>query len=102
MEIPQHIEIVDNPERKRFETTIDGHTALVEYIRLQQRIIYTHTEVPRALEGQGIGSALARYVLDFARREDLRVQPLCPFIAAYIKNHFEEYGDLLAKGFYVK
>lgn len=102
MDALDHLKIVDNPDRKRFETTVNGHTAFVEYIRLKGRIIYTHTEVPRALEGQSVGSALARFVLDFARREELRVQPLCPFIAAYIKNHFEDYGDLLAPGFHVK
>ena len=60
--------IKNNEAAKRFELTVGDHTAFVDYILLSKRIIYTHTEVPAALEGQGIGSALARHVLDFARQ----------------------------------
>jgi predicted GNAT family acetyltransferase len=91
--------IRDNPEKKRFELTDNGHTAFVDYIKLKDRIIYTHTEVPPELEGNGYGSALARYVLDHAREQGLSVQPLCPFIASYMRRHREQYEDLLAKGF---
>jgi len=51
--------------------------------------------VPKALEGRGIGSALARGLLDLARAQKLKVKPLCPFVAGYIKKH-PEYADLLA------
>jgi uncharacterized protein len=53
-----------------------------------------HTEVPPALNGKGIGSALARGLLDIARAEDMKIVPLCPFVAAYITKH-PEYADLL-------
>jgi predicted GNAT family acetyltransferase len=52
-----------------------------------------HTEVPKELEGRGIGSALIRGVLDTARRQGLKVVPLCPFAKAYIEKH-PEYADL--------
>ncbi|MCB0637952.1 MAG: N-acetyltransferase [Lewinella sp.] len=91
--------IRNNPEKKRFELSLDGRIAFVDYILLPTRIIYTHTDVPPALEGRGVGSALARHVLDFAREQGLSVQPLCPFIASYMRRHREEYEDLLAPGF---
>jgi hypothetical protein len=53
-----------------------------------------HTEVPKALEGRGIGSGLIRGVLDAARSEGLKVKPVCPFAKAYIERH-PEYADLL-------
>ena len=59
-------------------------------------IIYTHTEVPDALEGRGIGSKLARTVLDYARAAHLAVVPSCPFIRAYIARH-PEYQDLVRR-----
>ena len=52
-----------------------------------------HTEVPKELEGRGIGSTLIRGVLDAARKEGLKVNPLCPFAKAYIGKH-PEYADL--------
>ena len=52
-----------------------------------------HTEVPKALEGRGIGSALIRGVLDIARAQGLKVNPVCPFAKTYIERH-PEYADL--------
>ena len=54
-----------------------------------------HTEVPKELNGQGIGSALVRGLLDQARAQGLKVMPLCPFVAAYMDKH-PEYADLRA------
>ena len=45
-------------------------------------------------EGQGLGARLARFALDDARERGLRVVPLCPFIAAFVKRH-PEYQDLV-------
>lgn len=86
-----------NDEEKRFEVNVDGHLALVEFIETKSLITYTHTEVPQALEGQGIGSLLARTALDYAREQGLEVLPLCPFILAYIRRH-PEYRDIVFRG----
>lgn len=53
--------------------------------------------MPPGLEGQGVGSKLAQTGLNYARREGLRVMPLCPYIAGYISRH-PEYKDLLQPG----
>jgi predicted GNAT family acetyltransferase len=45
------------------------------------------------LEGRGIGSALARGVLDTARALGLKVVPICPFVKAFMDRH-PEYDDL--------
>jgi predicted GNAT family acetyltransferase len=87
--------IRDNPDQHRFELDLDdGTVAIAEYNLLRGKIVFTHTEVPSAHEGQGIGSALIRYALASARERDLQVIPICPFFASYIKKHAEE-QDLL-------
>jgi hypothetical protein len=53
-----------------------------------------HTEVPAELEGHGIGGRLAKAGLEFARQENLKVVPSCPFVAAYIRRH-PEYLELV-------
>lgn len=58
-------------------------------------IIFTHTTIDPPLEGRGLGSALAAYVLDDARARGLSVVPECAFIAAYIDRH-PEYADLVS------
>ncbi len=95
---PAHA-IRNNIDKHRFETDLgDGTFAIAEYNLLQSKIIFTHTEVPEGHEGQGIGSALIRYGLSFARQRGLQVVPICPFFAAYMKKH-AEVQDLLDPAF---
>ena len=90
--------IVLNEAAQRFEQRIDGHLAFASFERFPGGIAYPHTEVPRALEGRGIGSAMARHVLDYAARNGLKVDPSCSFIHAYIDRHPEYQPISLAHG----
>jgi len=85
----------DNAEKHRFEIDLgDGGLAVAHYTLPEGKIMFTHTEVPPAHEGKGVGSALIRFALASARTRGLKVIPICPFFAAYIKKHPEE-QDLL-------
>ena len=86
--------ITHNEAAKRFETTLDGRTAFLEYHRGRDFVTLIHTEVPEELGGRGIGRKLAQAALEFARAENLKVVPSCPFVAAYIRRH-PEYLDLV-------
>jgi predicted GNAT family acetyltransferase len=83
----------DNAQRSRFELDAEGSVAFSNYRRDGGTLVIMHTEVPPALNDKGIGSALARGLLDLARAEGLKVHALCPFIAGYIAKH-PEYADL--------
>ena len=86
----------DNPDHFRFEISIDGNlVGFSEYRIVQDRVVFTHTEVSPTCQGRGFGSRLAAAALDDARRQGIVVAPLCPFIASYIQGH-PEYRDLLA------
>lgn len=88
-------QISDNRERKRFEIDLgDGTFAFAQYNLIPAEIIFTHTEVPEAHGGKGLGTALIRAGLAAARERGLKVIPLCPFFAAYMQKH-EEVQDLL-------
>jgi predicted GNAT family acetyltransferase len=78
-----------NEARHRFELEQEGHTAIAEYELSPGFITFTHTLVPKELEGRGVGSALAAGALAAAREKDLKVIAQCEFIAAYIKRHPE-------------
>ncbi len=85
----------DNPDRHRFEIDLgDGSFAIAEYTLPAGKIMVTHTEVPPTHEGQGLGTALIKFALEWARERSLQVIPICPFFAAYISKHAEEH-DLL-------
>jgi hypothetical protein len=88
--------VVDHPERHRFELQIgDTVAGFAEYRLEPGRVVFTHTEVDSAFEGQGLGSKLASGALDSVRGRGLAIVPLCPFIAAYVRRH-PEYQDLVA------
>lgn len=94
----EEISIQNNEALGQFEANIRGFLAVAEYRRVKNRIIFTHTEVPQELEGNGIASKLAYAALEFSKRESLVVMPLCPFIAGYIHRH-PEYKTLVLEGF---
>ncbi len=84
----------DNADRHRFEIDLGGSFAIADYTLPAGKIMFTHTEVPPKHEGKGIGSALIRAGLAAARDRGLKVIPVCPFFAAYMKKH-AEVQDLL-------
>ncbi len=92
--------VLENKERKRFEADFEGKKAIIEYIRAEDKMYLTHTEVPKELEGKGVASSMTKTVLQQIKDEGLQLVPLCPFIAAYLKRH-PEWKDILAKGYNV-
>lgn len=84
----------NNEKESRFEVQTNGELAVSQYIRRGSTIYFTHTEVPSSMEGQGVGTLLARAALDYARENNLRVVPRCRFIASFITRH-KEYQDLV-------
>jgi predicted GNAT family acetyltransferase len=94
------LNVVDVVEEKRYTATVDGHVAFVEYIKAHGIVYLTHTEVPKALEGKGVGKALVLSVLTRIKEEGATLAPLCPFVAAFLTRH-PEWKSLLAKNYNV-
>ena len=86
----------DNRTLMRFEMASGNATAFAEYQRTGDQIVLTHTEVPEALSGQGIGSKLVSGVLDAIRAEGTKVIPQCEFVANFIQRH-PGYRSLVAE-----
>lgn len=84
------VQITRHDDRSRYELTLDGERAgYAEYRAMPGRIVFTHTVVYPKHEGEGLGSRLAKRVLDDAVADGLTIVPQCPFIAAYLKRHTE-------------
>jgi predicted GNAT family acetyltransferase len=94
---PGDVVLRHDEAHKRFEARLDGETAVASYMRVRDTYIFTHTEVPEAFEGQGVGSRLVRYALDHVKAEGHSVAPLCPFVKGYIERH-PEYKSLVKMG----
>jgi predicted GNAT family acetyltransferase len=89
-------DVRDNPALHRFELDTEAGPAIVTYRREGGVLKLIHTEVPKAMEGHGIGSKLAKGVLEMIRGKGERIVPLCDFMRAYIDRH-PDYADLVAK-----
>jgi predicted GNAT family acetyltransferase len=88
-------DVRDNPAESRFELEISGHLAVAYYRLADKLITFTHTEVPPALSGQGVGSRLIKGALEQVRARGLTVVAKCTFVAGYLGKH-PEFGDLIA------
>lgn len=99
--IKKPTQVIDNIERKRFEMSIDGYTAFSEYILTKKGMIYlTHTEVPKEIEGQGVAFEMTRQILENIEERNLKLFPLCPLVATYIRR-YPEWKRLLAENVHV-
>src|SRR4051812_37856627 len=78
----------------QFEVAGSEGRATLSYREHGDHITLIHTEVARELEGKGYGGLLARSALDYARANNLRVIPSCPFVTQFIMRH-PEYADLV-------
>ena len=86
----------DDPDRQRYVVEVDGVIAGFAQYRVEgERIVFTHTEIDDAHEGQGLGSKLAAGALDAVRGRNLAVVPRCEFIRGWIDRH-PAYADLVA------
>jgi predicted GNAT family acetyltransferase len=85
----------DDSASQRYELDVEGELAFIDYLRDGHKVVMTHAEVPSALRGGGVGSALVKGALALVRERGEKVVPLCPFVAQYMRRHPES-RDLLA------
>jgi uncharacterized protein len=89
------IEVRDNKQRFRYEILDDGVVAgFLQYNMRGGRLILVHTEIHDEFGGRGLATQLVRGALDDARRRNLHIVPICPFVESFIKRH-PEYDDLV-------
>jgi len=68
----------------RFAKNIHGEFAFVEYHKMGDTIILTHTEVPPKYRKKGYGTKMVMEILDDLQRVYKRIVPVCPFIENFI------------------
>lgn len=83
--------VIHNEKKLRFELDVEGYVCYIAYQLFPGGIDFISTFVPTELEGRDIGSVLAHYVLEYARKNNLRVKATCPFIRRYMEWHEYEF-----------
>lgn len=84
------LRVEHRPERSRYELRRgDELIGFADYLPREGGIAITHTEVEDEYEGRGFGARLARAALDDAGERGLEVDPVCPFVAHFMRLHPE-------------
>ena len=87
---------LNNETRGEFVAMIDNKQAgLMTYTWAgETRFIIDHTEVDPAYGGKGVGKEMVFKAVEFARKKDIKILPLCPFAKATFEK-FPEIQDVL-------
>ena len=80
-------EVVDRPDRNRFELVADGATAELRYEIRGDELALVHTGVPDELGGRGIGGRLVEAAIARAARDGRDIVAECPFARDWIDRH---------------
>jgi len=86
--------VMHDPAAQRFVLDVEGHQAVLDYVRRGGAMVITHTGVPEAIGGRGLAAMLTRAALAHARQAGLKVVPECSYAAVFMQRH-GEYADLL-------
>jgi len=82
-------------ESDRFTIAVDDKTAgFTEIVDDDGRRTFPHTEVDDAFQGRGLATILIGEALQQTRDAGLRIVPVCPMVAAYVKKH-PEFDDVV-------
>jgi predicted GNAT family acetyltransferase len=85
----EDIQLRVNASAKRLELEVGGGTAFIEYKLSGHTLFLIHTEVPKELEGKGVGRAIVLKALQYAKDNGYQIVPLCPFVQTYLERHKE-------------
>jgi uncharacterized protein len=85
----------NNTATNRYELDEEGHTAFATYKREPGVLVINWVESPLALRGTGAAGRLMTHVAEEARRDGLKIVPVCGYAAAWLCGS-KTYRDLVA------
>lgn len=91
------MEIKDNTFARQFETLIDGKMIAVEYSFQEKKIFLTRINTFEGFEDEEFISDLLKNIMEIAYERKLKVVPILPKIAAFMRKN-TTYRDLLPPG----
>jgi predicted GNAT family acetyltransferase len=87
-------QVVHNSAAQQFELRVGDLLCLLQYRMADTKMIIFHTEVPPAVQNRGLAERMTQAALEFARAHKLKVEPRCPYTAAFLRR-YRGYSDLL-------
>lgn len=76
---------------------IEGSSGIISELQYSRNggdtMTIDHTETKRKEEGKGLAAKLVREAVQFARKNNLKIDPRCPYAEVQFERH-PEYGDV--------
>ena len=93
----KEIQQKENDDKGMFYIEKDGDIVAELTYTLQDNNVMTldHTETDPDETGQGLASKLVKHSVDYARENNLKIDPLCEYAAKQFERH-EEYREVQA------
>jgi predicted GNAT family acetyltransferase len=82
------VTVEHDAEHSRFVVRLPDGEAELLYAPFGDDVLdLQHTEVPPSGHGQGVGDALIRAALAYAREQGFRVMATCPYVQTWLRRH---------------
>jgi predicted GNAT family acetyltransferase len=83
------LDVQNDEKNSKFHVDVEGHEAVIEYVKTGDSYNLLHTFVPEELRGRHLGEDLVRGALDQIKAQGGTFLPSCPFVQAFVKRHPE-------------
>ncbi|MDR2538930.1 MAG: N-acetyltransferase [Bifidobacteriaceae bacterium] len=83
------ITVEHHPDQTKY-VLLDGDQQIgeLDYVVLKDQVKnFFHTEVNPEYAGQGLGKLLVKQALDDAKNDQIKIQPSCPFVHAFVQKN---------------
>lgn len=91
-------DVILNGRKGEVQIFSDGEKAgKMDISVIGEKLTVYHTEVDSVYEGKGFAKILLEKLVSYAKENDLKIVPLCPYVHAQFKRNSEMYGDIWFK-----
>lgn len=90
------LQINHDKERHRFTAEVEGKISELKYTTSPdgKTLNYQHTFVPPELRGRRIAEQIVKEAMEYAKNNNYKVIPSCPYVHAYVERH-PEYREVV-------
>lgn len=82
-------QVIHNEKQSRFEISLDGSLAVLDYSINGDSILMLHVGVPYEFRGRGVAAIITKAALEYAKSTSLNVVPICSYVQAYLRRNPE-------------
>jgi hypothetical protein len=91
-------QIINDTKKGEFYIPLNNTKARLVYkMRDSQTIDLIHTTVPGEYKGKSYAKDLVEFALNYARENNLKVIPTCPYVKSYLEKNSDAYQDIVIK-----